>query len=111
MLSTTSHHDSPRTSEGWCGLGNAFNPSYEIGAISRINGRIAYVQINTSKLRKVPMKQQAIEVVDDENQVLASLAELQIEDGSMSGKFFEKGGASIKEGQKVRARVNAMLFE
>lgn len=92
-------------------LGNAFNPSYEMGRISKINGRIAYVQINTSKLRKVPMKQQAIEVVDDENQVLASLAELQIEDGSMSGKFFEKGGASIKEGQKVRARVNAMLFE
>lgn len=35
-------------------LGNAFNPSYEMGSISRINGRIAYVQINTSRLRKVP---------------------------------------------------------
>lgn len=92
-------------------LGNAFNPSYEMGTVSRINGRVAYVQINTSKLRKVPMKQQAIEVIDDDNQVLASLGELQIEDGSVSGKFFEKGGTTIKEGQKVRARVNAMLFE
>lgn len=92
-------------------LGNAFNPSYEIGSISRINGRIVYVQINTSKLRKVPRKQQSIEVIDDNNQVLASLGELQIEDGSISGRFFEKGGASIKEGQKVRARVNTLLFE
>jgi hypothetical protein len=92
-------------------LGNAFNPSYEIGTISRVNGRIAYVQINTSKLRKVPKKQQAIEVIDDDNQVLASLGEVQIEDGSVSGRFFEKGGATIKEGQKVRARINAMLLE
>lgn len=92
-------------------LGNAFNPSYEMGSISRINGRIAYVQINTSKLRKVPKKQQAVEVIDDNNTVLASLGELQIEDGSVSGRFFEKGGASIREGQKVRARVNAMLLD
>jgi hypothetical protein len=92
-------------------LGNAFNPSYEIGSISRINGRIAYVQINTSKLRKVPKKQQAIEVIDDNNQVLASLGEVQIEDGSLSGRFFEKGGAAIKEGLKVRARINAMLLD
>lgn len=92
-------------------LGMGFNPSYEMGSVSRINGRIAYVQINTSKLRKVPKKQQAIEVVDDNNQVLASLGELQIEDGSISGRYFEKGGASVKEGMKVRARVNAMLLE
>lgn len=92
-------------------LGMGFNPSYEMGSISRINGRIAYVQINTSKLSKVPKKQQAIEVVDDNNQVLASLGELQIEDGSVSGRYFEKGGASVKEGMKVRARVNAMLLD
>jgi hypothetical protein len=92
-------------------LGTSFNPSYEMGIIQRINGRIAYVQINTSKLRKVPKKQQAIEVIDDNNTVLASLGELQIEDGSVSGRFFEKGGASIKEGQKVRARINAMLLD
>lgn len=92
-------------------LGMGFNPSYEMGSISRVNGRIAYVQINTSKLRKVPKKQQAIEVVDDNNQVLASMGELQIEDGSISGRYFEKGGASIKEGMKVRAKVNAMLLD
>ncbi len=92
-------------------LGTSFNPSYEMGVIQRINGRIVYVQINTSKLRKVPKKQQAIEVIDDNNTVLASLGELQIEDGSVSGRFFEKGGASIREGQKVRARVNAMLLD
>lgn len=92
-------------------LGMGFNPSYEMGTVSRVNGRIAYVQINTSKLRKVPKKQQAIEVVDDNNQVLASMGELQIEDGSISGRYFEKGGASIKEGMKVRAKVNAMLLD
>lgn len=92
-------------------LGNAFNPSYEMGSISRINGRIAYVQINTSKLRKVPRKQQAVEVIDDDNRVLAGMAELSIEDGVLSGKFFEKGGATVREGQKVRARINPLLFE
>lgn len=92
-------------------LGMGFNPSYEMGSLSKVNGRIAYVQINTSKLRKVPKKQQAIEVVDDSNQVLASMGELQIEDGSISGRYFEKGGASIKEGMRVRARVNAMLLD
>ena len=92
-------------------LGTGFNPSYEMGSISRINGRIAYIQINTSKIRKVPKKQQAIEVVDDDNRVLASLGELQIEDGSVSGRYFEKGGSSLKEGMKVRARVNAMLLD
>jgi hypothetical protein len=92
-------------------LGIGFNPSYEMGTISRINGRIAYVQINTSRLRKVPMKQQAVEVVDDNNQVLASIAELNLEDGSLSGRYFEKSGASVKEGMKVRARINAMLLD
>lgn len=92
-------------------LGMGFNPSYEMGSISRVNGRIAYVQINTSKLRKIPKKQQAVEVMDDNNQVLGSIDELQIEDGSLSGRFYEKGGASIKEGMKVRARVNAMLLD
>lgn len=90
-------------------LGNAFNPSYEMGNISKVNGRIAYVQMNTSKLRKMPRKQQAVEVVDDDNQVLASIAELVIEDGVLSGKYYEKGGSSVKEGMKVRARVNALL--
>jgi len=71
-------------------LGTNFNPSYEMGVIQRINGRIAYVQINTSKLLKVPKKQQVIEVIDDNNNVLASLGELQIEDGSLSGRIFEK---------------------
>ena len=50
-------------------------------------------------------------MVDDNNQVLASMGELQIEDGSISGRYFEKGGASVKEGMKVRARVNAMLLD
>lgn len=89
-------------------LGNGFNPSYEMGSISRLNGKSAYVQINTSKLRKMPKKQQAVEVVDDDNKVLATIAELTIEDGSLSGRVYEKSGVSIKEGSKVRARVNAL---
>lgn len=92
-------------------LGMGFNPSYEMGSITKVNGKIAYVQINTSKLRKIPKKMQAVEVVDDSNQVLAAISELQIEDGSLSGRFYEKGGASVKPDMKVRARVNAMLLE
>ena len=89
-------------------LGNAFNPSYEMGTISRINGRVANIQINTSKIRKMPKKQQAVEVIDDDNKVLATVAELTIEDGNITGKLFEKSGASIKEGARVRARVNGL---
>ena len=89
-------------------LGNGFNPSYEMGQVSRLNGKVAYVQINTSKLRKMPKKQQAVEVVDDDNKVLATIAELVIEDGSLSGKLYEKSGASVKEGSKVRAKVNGL---
>jgi len=89
-------------------LGNAFNPSYEMGTISRINGRVANIQINTSKIRKMPKKQQAVEVIDDDNRVLATVAELVVEDGNITGKLFEKSGASIKEGSRVRARVNGL---
>ena len=89
-------------------MGNGFNPSYEMGSVSKLSGKTAYVQINTSKLRKMPKKQQAVEVVDEDNKVLAMIAELTIEDGSLSGKIYEKAGASVKEGSKVRARVNAL---
>ena len=89
-------------------LGNGFNPSYEMGTVSRLNGKIAYVQINTSKIRKMPKKQQAVEVIDDDNRVLATIAELIIADGSITGKLYEKSGASVKEGSKVRARVNGL---
>ena len=89
-------------------LGNGFNPSYEMGTISRLSGRTAHVQINTSRLKKMPKKQQAVEVIDDDNKVLATLAELTVDDGSLSGKIFERSGASIKEGSRVRARVNAL---
>jgi hypothetical protein len=89
-------------------LGNDFNPSYEMGQISRLNGKVAYVQINTSKIRKMPKKQQAVEVIDDDNRVLATIAELVVEDGSLSGKVYEKSGVSVKEGAKVRARINGL---
>ena len=89
-------------------LGSGFNPSYEMGVVSKLSGKIAYVQINTSKIRKMPKKQQIVEVVDGNSNVLATIAELTIEDGMLSGRIYEKSGASIKEGQKVRARVNAL---
>lgn len=89
-------------------LGNGFNPSYEMGIVSKVSGRIAYVQINTSRLLKMPKKQQAVEAIDGDNRVLATIAELVIGDGSLSGKFYEKSGATVKEGTKVRAKVNGL---
>lgn len=89
-------------------LGNGFNPSYEMGTVSRLNGKVAYVQINTSKIRRMPKKQQAVEVVDDDNRVLATIAELIVEDGAITGKLYEKSGASVREGSKVRAKVNGL---
>lgn len=88
-------------------IGNEFNPSYEMGTISRIDGRIAYVQINTSAFISMKKNQQAVDVIDDDNNILATIQELKIADGSLSGKFFEKSGKSIKSGMKVRARVKS----
>jgi hypothetical protein len=89
-------------------LGNGFNPSYEMGTLSKLNGRTAHVQINTSRLIKMPKKQQAVEVVDNDNRVLATIAELIVEDGNITGKLFEKSGVTVREGAKVRARINAL---
>lgn len=91
-------------------LGAAFNPSYEMGTISRINGKTVNVQINTTKLKKMPKKQQVVEVVDakDNNTVLASISELILDNGNLTGKLYEKSGVSIKEGSKVRAKVNGL---
>lgn len=89
-------------------LGNGFNPSYEMGSVSRLVGKTAYVTINTTKLRKMPKKQQDVEIIDDDNRVLAAITELTIEDGSLSGKVYEKSGVAISTGSKVRARVNAL---
>lgn len=88
-------------------IGNEFNPSYEMGTISRIDGRIAYVQINTTAFIAMKKNQQAVDVIDDDSNILATLQELKISDGSLSGKFFEKSGKSIKSGMKVRARVKS----
>lgn len=88
-------------------VGNEFNPSYEMGTISRIDGRIAYVQINTSAFKTMKKSQQAVDVIDDENNILATIQELTVADGALSGKFFEKSGSSVKPGMKVRARTKA----
>lgn len=92
-------------------LGNGFNPSYEMGEVSQLNDRTAVVTINTSKVKKVPKKQQAIEVMGDNNQVAAGLSEIIINDGTVVGKVFQAGGPSVKPGMKVRARINAMLMD
>lgn len=84
-------------------LGNAFNPNYVYGTISKLAGRIAYAQIATGK---IPKSQRSIEVVDGDNKVLATLEELVVEDGSVSGKLYEKANTPIEVGALVRARLN-----
>lgn len=84
-------------------LGNAFNPNYVYGAVSKLAGRIAYAQIPTGK---IPKNQRAVEVVDGDNKVLATLEELVVEDGVISGKLYEKSATPIKVGAVVRARVD-----
>lgn len=83
-------------------LGNAFNPNYVYGAVSKLSGRIAYAQIPTGK---IPKSQRAVEVVDGDNKVLATLEELVVEDGVVSGKLYEKSATPTKVGSVVRARV------
>lgn len=88
-------------------IGHEFNPSYEMGTVSKITGRTAYVQINTSAMRNLKKSQQAVEVVDEDNNVLASIQVLQLEDGSLSGTVYEKAGKSVGPGMKVRSRIKA----
>lgn len=83
-------------------LGNAFNPNYVYGKVSKLADRIVYVQILTSK---VPKNQRTVEVVDGDNKVLATLEELVVEDGIITGKLYAKSAAPIKIGDVVRARL------
>ena len=64
---------------------------------------MAYAQIPTSK---IPKSQRAVEVVDGDNKVLATLEELVVEDGVVSGKLYEKSATPIKVGSVVRVRLN-----
>ncbi len=93
-------------------LGYAFNPSYEMGKITNLNGKSVNIMIATSKIKVMPKGQlesnDGFVVIDEENKVLASISELIIGDGSVTGKIYPRGGASIKEGAKVRVRVNSL---
>ena len=93
-------------------LGYAFNPSYEMGKVTSLNGQTANIMIATSKIKVMPKGQlesnDGFVVIDEENKVLASISELIIGDGSVTGKIYPRGGASIKEGAKVRVRVNSL---
>ena len=93
-------------------LGYAFNPSYEMGTVTRLNANSVSITIATSKIKVMPKKQlennDGFVVIDDDNKVLASISELNIGDGSVTGKVYPRGGASIKEGAKVRVRVNSL---
>jgi hypothetical protein len=93
-------------------LGYAFNPSYEMGKVTSLNGKTANIMIATSKIKVMPKGQlesnDGFVVIDDDNKVLASISELIIGDGSVTGKLYSRGGASIKEGAKVRVRVNSL---
>lgn len=84
-------------------IGNEFNPSYEMGVISKIAGKTAYVQINTSALKGL----RSVDVIDDDSNVIASIEELSITDGALSGRYYSKSSKAIKEGNKVRARVKS----
>ena len=93
-------------------LGYAFNPSYEMGKVTSLNGKSVNIMIATSKIKVMPKGQlesnDGFVVIDDDNKVLASISELVIGDGSVTGKVYPRGGASIKEGAKVRVRVNSL---
>jgi hypothetical protein len=84
-------------------IGNEFNPSYEMGTVSKVDGRRAYVQINTSFFKAMRKKQ--VDVIDDDNNVLAIIDEMSISDGALSGKYSATSGESVKPGMKVRARI------
>lgn len=88
-------------------LGMAFNPSYVTGKVTMVNGRTAYISIDTSKLENMPVMRRMVEVLDDKdpNKVIAIIESLQTKEGEPRGTIIEKGG-TVKEGASVRALVN-----
>lgn len=89
-------------------LGVAFNPSFVFGTVSKVNGKTVHVNdINTSKLQNLPHFKRKAEVLDSQNpnKVIAVIDNFKIDNGSISGTFYEKGG-SVSEGAKVRIVVN-----
>lgn len=89
-------------------LGAAFNPSYVFGTITKISGKQAHININTTKIAKLPNMKRKLEVIDskDNNLVLATIEGLKVDNGTVSGTIYEKSSGSITEGTKVRIQVN-----
>jgi hypothetical protein len=88
-------------------LGMAFNPSFAFGSVTKVNGRIAHISIDTSKLAKMPAMKRKVDVIDakDQNKVIAVIEGIKVDNGSITGTIFEKSG-SVSEGSKVRAQLN-----
>lgn len=89
-------------------LGSRFNPSYEMGEITKIDGDTAYVRMNTSLFKDMPSKDQAVQVIDAENREIAHIEPIDIEEGLVVGKVFKVAGKAISTGMKTRARVNRL---
>lgn len=85
-------------------LGNAFNPNYVYGKVSKLSDKNVYVQISTSN---IPKTQRSVEVVDGDNKVLATVEIIPggVEDGVIAGKLYAKSTTPIKTGDVVRARL------
>ena len=90
-------------------LAMAFNPSYVSGTVKKVSGRTAYLEIDTTKLEKMPVRKRTVEVLDekDPNKVVATIESLSMEGGEPHGTIISMGGSvTVKDGTKVRALVN-----
>ncbi len=89
-------------------LGSRFNPSYELGEITKIDGDIGYVRMNTSLFRDMPSKDQSVDVVDSDGFKVAHMEPIDIQEGLVVGKLYTVAGKSVSVGMKTQARVNRL---
>lgn len=89
-------------------LGIRFNPSYEMGEVTRAEGDIVYIRMNTSLFKDMPSKDQVLEIIDSNNLQIAHIEPLDIKEGLVVGRVFKVAGRSISTGMKTRARVNKL---
>lgn len=89
-------------------LGSRFNPSYEMGEITRIDSDTVYVRMNTSLFRDMPSKDQVVDVIDAENHKVGHIEPMDIKEELVVGKVFRTAGKSVSNGMKTRARVNRL---
>lgn len=89
-------------------LGSRFNPSYEGGEVTKVDGDMAYIRMNTSFFKNMPSKDQTVDILDKDNFKVAHVEAMDVKEEMVMGRMYKTAGKSVSAGMKTRARVNRL---